>query len=130
MGRQSRVASAPSTTVVAVTSKDSSGSCWPSRTPASVSSVVMVLMNAPSFGWCRHEHGALLVRFARSARSSRSPPVAEAGVRLDPDQLVVLVAVLHVDDPEAAGAELRRLLLAHGPEDLRGAQAVARSHRL
>src|SRR5262249_62320669 len=76
----------------------------------------------------------------RAARRPRAPCrrsgsrvtslVAEAGVRLDADDLVTLIQVLDVDDPEAAGTELRGLRLAHGSQDLTCVQHVARPHRL
>ena len=58
------------------------------------------------------------------------PPVSEAGVRLDADELVALVVVHDVDHPEAAGTELRRLLVAHRTQHLMRAQPVADAHRL
>ena len=66
----------------------------------------------------------------RRASSVGRALVAEAGVALDADELVALVEVLDVDDPEAAGAELGGLGPADRLQDLAGAQQVAGAHRL
>ena len=94
IGRQSRLASAPSTIVVAVTS---------------------------------YASGASSVAGLRPSSHARCLPVAEAGVRLDADELVALVAVLDVDHPEPAGAELGGLLVADRPQDLAARDHVART---
>src|SRR5437660_367303 len=117
MGRQSRLASAPSTMVVAVTSWTRGASSWPARTRSTVRRVART--SAPLMP-------ALLTR----RRSCRRPAVAEAGVGLDTDHLVALVAVLDVDHPEPAGAQASRLLLAHRTQDLAARDLVARTHRV